>query len=140
MNLLGANNNIDCGKDVPLEFGDLIEIPEREHALAEPPVGLTDPQRAELTKCTERNVRFVVRGETAEVTLYGNGAYLSPTLKISPVQKILRSSSDLSRLKLKRPDPKSGKPLEILINAQKSNDADDLWLRSGDVIEVQEKP
>src|SRR6185295_8582792 len=108
--------------------------------LAEPPVGLTDPQRSELTKCTERKVRFVVRGETAEVTVYGTGAYLMPTLKVSPVQKILRSSSDLSRLKVKRHDTKSGNPWEILIDAQKSNGADDLWLRDGDVIEVPDKP
>src|ERR1051326_3417463 len=93
VNLLGANHSIDCGKDVLLEFGDLIEIPEREHTLAEPEVGLTDSQRGDLAKCTDRRVRFVVRGEAAEITVHVSRAYLSPVLNDPQVRTILRSSS-----------------------------------------------
>ena len=56
------------------------------------------------------------------------------------MQKILRSSSDLSRLKVKRTDPKAAKPREILIDTQKSKGVDGFWLREGDVIEVPDKP
>ena len=44
VNLLTATNSIDCKKDVPLEFGDVVEIPEREHVLAESPIDLTQRQ------------------------------------------------------------------------------------------------
>jgi hypothetical protein len=33
--LLNTSNVVDCARDVPLEFGDVIEIPERVHALNE---------------------------------------------------------------------------------------------------------
>jgi len=40
VNLLDATNGLDCTHDVPLEFGDVVEIPEREHSLAEAQVFL----------------------------------------------------------------------------------------------------
>ena len=35
INLLDGANGVDGSRDVPLEFGDVVEIPEREHTLAE---------------------------------------------------------------------------------------------------------
>ena len=65
---------------------------------------------------------------------------MSPALSDPQVQKILRSSSDLARVKIKRSNGKSGKSQEIVVNAQTSKGADDLWLRDGDVVEVPDKP
>lgn len=139
VNLLGATNGLDCAKDVPLEFGDVIEIPEREHTLAEPEIGLTTTQLRELETCLERTVRFVVRTETVELKLPGNAAWLTPALNNPQVQRILRSTSDLSRVKVKRSDPKSGNTQAFRINTQERNGSNDLWLRDGDVIEVPDK-
>jgi len=143
VNLLTAANGVDCSKDLPLELGDVIEIPEREHTLAEQKVGLTNQQLEELAKCVAKKARFVVRGETAAVTLPASWAYLSSALVHPDVQKILRSSSDLSRVKVKRTDSKTGKTQELLVDAERSQrkwTAEDLWLRDGDVIEVPDKP
>jgi ankyrin repeat protein len=140
VNILTATNGIDCAKDVPLEFGDVIEIPEREHRLAEQAVTLTDQQSHDLLNCTERKVRFVVRGETKEIAVPG-GAFLASALQFQDVRKLLRSSSDLSRIKVKRTDSKTRKTREILVYAQANEQAHgDLWLRDGDVIEVSDKP
>lgn len=176
VNVLNATNGIDCAKDVPLEFSDVIEIPEREHTLAEPAVGLTDDQKQQMAACVEKTVRFVVRDNAVEVKVAGAWAYLSSVLRFNEVQRTLRSSSDLSRLTVRRTDPKTGKTEEMVIDARPKPpppatgsptrqpsqpaadfstrlqamiraasggniiNADDLWLRDGDLIEVPDKP
>jgi hypothetical protein len=55
---------------------------------------------------------------------------------------VVRVSSDLSRVKVKRADSKSGQTQELLFNLSEGAPYDprtDLWLRDGDVIEVPEK-
>jgi hypothetical protein len=143
VNLLNATNGIDCAKDLSLDYGDVIEIPEREHTLAEPGVGLTNQQKEQMAACLAKTARFVVRNDAVEVKLSGFWAYLSSAVGSTAVQNILRSSSDLSRVKVRRRDPKTGKPQEIIVDAQEFQrqwSADDLWLRDGDVIEVTDKP
>lgn len=49
--LRAAMNGVNCSKDMMLEFGDVVEIPEREHALSESAVGLTGDQQAIMFKC-----------------------------------------------------------------------------------------
>jgi hypothetical protein len=140
VNLLNASGNLDCAKDVPLEFGDVVDIPERDHALAEMVVGLTEAQEKEFAKCLERKVTFVGKGQRTEATLGGlpeTAPYLSSALKLDAVKRILRSSSDLTRLELKRA-VSAGKPLKISVHPKPG--WDDLWLRDGDVIEVPDKP
>src|SRR5207249_2378743 len=87
LNLLKATNSLDCAKDVRLEFGDVVEIPEREHTLAEQPIGLTDVQNQDLIKCLERKVTFAVKGQRTEVSLGGfsDDTWLSLALKLSSV-------------------------------------------------------
>lgn len=143
VNLLSASGGFDCAKDVPLEFGDIIEIPEREHSLAETPVGLSREQGANLETCVSRKVKFSVKGQTAEVTLQGSAGdtYLSQAMRSPGVQSILLSSSDLSAVHIKRVNPTA----EVIENVnafwdQKQPLRNDLWLRNGDVVEVPEKP
>ena len=57
---------------------------------------------------------------------------------------ILRSSSDFSRVHVKRTDPETQKSREFTVDVQsiwfnKTPRTDDLWLRDGDVIEVPDK-
>ncbi|HUC86529.1 MAG TPA: ankyrin repeat domain-containing protein, partial [Candidatus Acidoferrales bacterium] len=65
VNLLNNTNGIDCSKDVSLSFGDVVEIPERDHSLGENAVGLTDSQLATLYNYVKGTVRLVAHGQTA---------------------------------------------------------------------------
>ncbi len=148
MNLLTSSDQFDCAKDVPLEFGDVLEIPEREHPLSElPVVGLTPAQRDELSLCLNRHVTFRVKGQPTEITLNGisAGTYLSAALALPKTQKVLRSSSDFANLIVKRTVAGTGElkniPTSVLPFWNKKEPLqNDLWLRDGDVVEVPDKP
>jgi ankyrin repeat protein len=171
INLLDNTNGIDCSKDVTLEFGDVMEIPEREHALGEASAGLMASQRAAMANCLKGSVQLVVRDQKVQLSLYPYpySSLIGSVLNSSEAKKVLLSSSDLSRVKMTRCDPKTGKRLEWVINCAPSPEAvpvdagstfsqrlqaitelsrsggqfgaaPDLWLRDGDVIEVPEKP
>jgi cytohesin len=144
--VMTSDNTFDCSQDTYLLFGDVLDIPEREHTLAEPVVKLTDAQAQSLRECLQRKVKFIVRGQPTEVTLRGfqPEAYLSVALKLGQVQQILRSSSDFSQVRVKRTDPRSQKVTEITEDVRPfwNNTkpvSDDLWLREGDVVEVPDK-
>jgi hypothetical protein len=140
-------NTFDCAKDLTLEYGDVVEIPEREHTLTEPANYLPGGTLWDtIRKCLARKVKFVVRDQTVELPLggYNGDSYLSSALQRQTVQSILRSSSDFSRVRVKRTDPETKKNLELTTDVQsiwagKTSRADDLWLRDGDVIEVPDK-
>ena len=147
-NLINAAGMLLCENDLPLEFGDIIEIQEREYRLDEQRVGLTGDEGGACYKCTVRNVSVVVKGETTTLKLGPNsfGAYLAATMKQPNVRQILRSSSDLSRLRIRRlADPATGQPAREwtvdLETFQRSGAThwEDLWLRDGDVIEVPDR-
>jgi hypothetical protein len=143
--LPSGTNSIACEKDVPLEFGDVVEIPEREHSLAEGPVFLTAQQGKEIYACLSRKVTFAAKGQRAEVTLHGiEDTRLAIAMKDSQVQAILRFSSDLTRVRVTRTDPETKKTKQITENVltfweNKDSSSNDLWLRDGDVDEVPEK-
>jgi hypothetical protein len=155
---MGGPQGLDCTKNVALEFGDTVEIPEREHSLAEMPVGLSDAQNNAIKECLKRQVKFRINARpiepggpnpfsTIEVTLSGleSETYLSRALKLDTIQKFLRSSSDFSRVRILRTDGATGKAVELTQDVEQiwNNTralADDLWLRDGDIVEVPEKP
>jgi ankyrin repeat protein len=139
VNLLLDANGLDCTKDVWLQFGDIIEISEREHTLAEPPTVFGPGQDQDLLKCLQRKVTFSVKGQRTEIILNGftDTTYLSSALRLENVRKILRSSSDLSRVEVKRIEPDSRKSINLSVVLKPG--PDDLWLRDGDVIEVPDK-
>jgi hypothetical protein len=138
VDLLTVTNSFDCTKDMWLEFGDVVKIPEREHTLAEQAIGLTVAQNIQLLKCLQGKVTFVVRGQKAETVLDGTYKnWLSQA--VSSVKSLLRSSSDLSRIKIKRTDPITKQPVEFVTDSRAAW-PDDVWLRDGDVIEVPDKP
>ena len=163
MNMLNSTNGIDCTKDMPLQFGDEVEIPEREHTLAEPIVGLTETQRSDLRDCLQRKVTFRIKGQSIEVTLFGEAesTWLANALRLSQVHSVLRSSSDFSRIHIHRVDSVNGVVRDFVLSEQPGSTnpgpigmtlpphalpgrgttvGDDLWLRDGDVIEIPDKP
>jgi hypothetical protein len=53
--------------------------------------------------------------------------------------KLIRFSSDLTRVKVTRRLPGSGQTRSWILNCSDANQAPDFWLRDGDEIEVPEK-
>jgi ankyrin repeat protein len=183
VSLLNASNVVDCAKDVPVEFGDVIEIPERVHALNEAPdhpvrelervlteanrrtlptrtirsVGDPETNAAALTiraeeagrqaeaqrlACLLKSVQLVVAGETTPltVTVWQDG-FLGRALARPEARAVLRSSSDLSRVKVTRRDARTGQTMALTVDVSESSRPEDqLWLQDGDVIEVPDKP
>jgi ankyrin repeat protein len=142
VNLLNATNGVDCTKDLPLEFGDVVEIPVRDHALSESPSALSLPETVGFLDCLRRKVQLTVRGQSREIELRPSGAESSLRMALgkSEAKSQLLSSSDLTRVKVTRQDPATGQPREFVVDATKANaEYDDLWLRDGDIIEVPEK-
>jgi len=174
VNLLNATNGIDCSKDIPLQFGDTVEIPEREHTLAAPEIFLTKDQAATIMdylKSRAGNVTLIVDGgQTVQLPLeplYASS--IGHVLQGNAAQAVLTSDSDLSRIKVTRRNPSTGRTDEWIldcsdhqspnngglnygvvilndnVNFSASNQnaplvSSGLWLRNGDVIEVPEKP
>jgi hypothetical protein len=154
INLLTPTNSLDFAKDVPLEFGDVVEFMERSHTLAE-----TDSQMEKQMGGLAGHFRehagavrlAVAGGQTVQLPLkdfipvYG---YLGNGLKSSAAQNALTSGSDLSRVKVTRLDLKTKKANEWILDCSRINyangypfwNAPDLLLRDGDVLEVPEKP
>lgn len=59
----------DCEKDVSLQWGDVVEIPEADHKVNEHWNGLDETARATLKKCRQSKVSITVKGQTNEVTI-----------------------------------------------------------------------
>lgn len=137
VNLLNGTNGIDCARDVPLEFGDMVEIPFRDYSLSEQAVGLTKSQEDSITACLARKVRLIVRGESRELRPNPAWCFLGNTLQMPEAQSMLLASSDLSQVKVTREDPATGKTREFVVDAAQS--PQDLWLENGDTIHVPDK-
>jgi ankyrin repeat protein len=139
----------DCSKDIPLRWGDIVEVPALDHRLNEPWGGLSAGVRSFLQKCLERHVEVRVKGEPHKITLrpklwnemFPAGVLSTFRLRnVVYVSSLLLASSDVTHLKVLRKDPASGRVQEMMFNLQEQTNPDhDLWLRDGDVIEVPEK-
>jgi hypothetical protein len=90
----------------------------------------------------------MIKGQSSVITLGGLGdTYLHQAMAQPIIQSLLRSSSDLARVKVKRLDPISGKEIEIQANVEgfwksgaQAPAHEGVWLREGDLIEVADKP
>jgi len=147
--------NGDCSRDVWLEWGDVVEIPEADHPVDQQWQGLTDQTVSALKNCVSRRVTIRIKGEDTPLTLAPGfvqttmmshaGEYdfrfTSASFMLRSVldnSKLVRVSSDLSRVKVTRIDPETKKKAEWTIDCTNPSEAD-LWLRDGDVIDVPEK-
>jgi cytohesin len=141
-----------CEKDQPLNWGDVIEIPEANHLVTAKWEGLTQAQKATLAKCLRRTVQVIIQGKTNQLVLSTvsasetnrlNNFFLNHVLANSG---LLLASSDLSRVKVTRAE-KNGQPggVQILrvdtfnLWSDEGPQLTSLWLRDGDVIEVPDK-
>jgi ankyrin repeat protein len=139
VDLLNSTNGIDCGKDVPVEFGDLVEVPIRDYGLVEAQVGLTQSQAKDLRDCLKTTVRLVVREEARELTLLAPWTFVSNTLQMPEAKSLLLASSDLAHVKVTRKDPSTGKTRKFIVDATEYHGFQDFRLQNGDTIEVPEK-
>jgi hypothetical protein len=146
-------NTGDCSRDVWLEWGDMVEIPEADHPVEEPWPGLSDKDATSLIECVTRQVTVIIKGESTTLKLapaftpatrYPDDArrtFVHASFMLRSVldnSKLVRVSSDLSRVKVTRHDPVTKKTVEWVVDCT-SPDQANLWLRDGDVIEVPEK-
>ena len=163
ISLLNDRNEIDCSWDVPLEFGDTVEIPEREHTLAETDTNLP-AWLGQISGCIRSKagaVKLIVAGgKSAGISLdqfpvddfWPDNLCVDQVLRSSQAQNILTSGSDLSRVKVTRRDPRTGRNQEWTLDCSQSRSiypghaigsaprtVSDLVARDGDVIEVPEK-
>ena len=154
IDLAAALNSGDCTADVPLAWGDVVEIPEADHVLNEKWKGLSRTALATLKQCLTRRIELTIKGQTTNIILVpditlkeGNievtKILLNKAFMIGPVlneSRLLLASSDLSRIKLTRRDPVTGQTKEWTVDCSDPHNPPDLWLRDGDRIDVPEKP
>lgn len=164
INLLKADQSIDLSKDIPLEFGDIIEIPERAHSLGETDGSLSPQQKEQLEKRFKRTVTFKSGSRSKEITLdspklikalfggrkgiildspnlppFGAKAVDDPANK--ELLEFLPSTADFSRIEVTRIDPATKKQIRYTANVAKwgTEVPDEVWLLDGDCIEIPEK-
>ncbi|HZM04774.1 MAG TPA: ankyrin repeat domain-containing protein [Candidatus Saccharimonadales bacterium] len=161
VNLFDSTNGVDFSKDLPLEFGDVVEIPEREHALADPPLYLPANQLAVILDYFKSNAgeaKLVVGGGQAiPLPIEPFHCQIGQMLRSTAAQNALTSDSDLGHVKVTRRGPATIAG-EWILDCSHLNDhqsqgflppsmlrpeevinAPDLWIRNGDVIEVPKK-
>ena len=143
-------NSGDCTKDVPLSWGDVIEIPEQDHPITEAWSGFSIEALNTFQNCLSRKLTISVKDQTLPLSLHPsihveNGKLTGlvnnrpfTLMKVLEESKVLRSSSDLSRVKVTRRLPASGKQQTWVLDCS-GNRFPDLWLRDGDVVEVPDK-
>jgi len=152
VDLAGAISSSDCSGDVPLEWGDVVEIPEADHPLNVPWPGLSEQALVTLKKCLAREVEVIVKGQSKKTTLApeitvdpgkniassvrANASFL--IWQVLSNSKLLLASSDLAHIKVKRIDPETRKPRVWTVDCSNPN-IPDLWVKDGDVIEVPDK-
>lgn len=148
----------DCSKDVPLSWGEVIEIPEADHPLNERWQGFADNELTHLMKCLTRQVEVVIKGHPTKIQMGPKIVFADPIsgvaldtpniisrqpLWLKPALKesnLLLASSDLSRIKVTRQGSADGQKREWVLDCSDGKPAPAFWLRDGDVIEVPEKP
>jgi hypothetical protein len=144
----------DCSKDVRLEWGDVVEIPEADHPLNEKWPGFSRTELANLKKCLTRQVQIVISGQATNITVAPGISNLDATPPMEPIidartpfwlkpvlfqSKLVLTSSDLRHVKVTRHDPASGQERAWVVDCSEASPAPDLWLRDGDKIEVPER-
>jgi ankyrin repeat protein len=154
LNIAQALSSGDCTANVPLEWGDIVEIPEADHQLNEAWSGLSTNVKQTLTQCLAREVTIHLKGDSRGVTLrpgfWSSGGQLfapAPTqaLHFFRLKNVLtasgqlRASSDLKRVDVVRKMPDTGERLRMTFNVEGPPSPDDLILRQGDEIYVPEK-
>ena len=153
-------NGCDCSRNPVLEWGDVVEIPEADHPINANWQGLAEEDRTALHQCLDRHVQLTIKGETTNLVLAlvthapasasVNGFYPGHTIRVTPPafsllpvlrdSGLLRASSDLSRVRVRRRDTTTGQNYDLVFDCSDADNSPTFWLREGDAIDVPEKP
>lgn len=133
----------DCLGDKPLKWGDLVELPERDHPLDAPFEGAPKGLRNVWKTCLTRTVEFRIRGETRSVKLsleadqrtYQDPFSLNGALRQS---SLLRTTFDPRNLRIERRGPTGVQTWNI--DGSDAEITAAFWLRDGDRVEVPDLP
>jgi hypothetical protein len=142
-----------------LQWGDQVEIPEADHALDEQWKGFSVTAFTNLQNCATRHVEFIIKGVPTKLILkpgWPVGGYpevpgmRGPPFNYTPPQfyivaalnnsGLLRTSSDLSQVKVTRHNRGTGEDWERIFDCSGSIPLPNLWLRDGDVVDVPDRP
>ena len=140
-------------RNAALQMGDVVEVPEADHPVNEYWQGLAEPDFHALSNAIVRTVSITVSAKSTNLTLVpmilqkgpdGSGwiDLVTPSFMLRSVldeSKLIRSSSDLTRVKVTRRESTNAKPRVWVVDCSVPDKAPDLWLRDGDVIEIAEK-
>lgn len=132
----------DCLGDKPLKWGDMVEIPERDHPIDAVFEGAPKELVNLWTNCLTRTVEFRIRGETRSVKLSLEAdwrrfdeSFRSFSLHSALRQpSLLRTTSDLRSLRIERRGPTGVQTWNI--DGSDAEITASFWLRDGDRIEV----
>ena len=144
VDLTNGSNGIDCSKDLALEFGDAVEIPERLHPIGQADIGLTPEQTGEILNCLKGSAQLVTSGRQVVLPLMpGPGNFrIGSVLSEGEAQNALLSSADLSRVKVSRRNAMTGQTQVWTLDCsqiRRTPFTPDFYIRNGDVIEVPDK-
>ena len=136
----------DCLGDKPLKWGDMVEIPERDHPIDAVFEGAPKELVNLWTNCLTRTVEFRIRGETRSVKLSLEAdwrrfdeSFRSFSLNSALRQpSLLRTTSDLRSLRIERRGPTGVQTWNI--DGSDAEITASFWLRDGDRIEVPDLP
>lgn len=157
-------NQQNCAWNVPLEWGDALQIPEEDHIQGQEWPGLPGAAAASLARCSTRRITLVIKDETHEIRLLpavptprGPVALSYPTVvppspdspkikapeslntchlwSVLEQSRVLRLSSDLTRVRVTRAATSQSWTLDVSHDPR----AQTFWLLDGDRIEVPEK-
>ena len=161
VNLAPAFQSGDASNDLPLHWGDVVEIPEADHPLNENWPGFSDPELANLKKCLTRHVTVIVNSQTNLLTLAPGITFRDPNGQIVPVphvnvpgspflprqtsiqstpfwltpvlmqSKLVLASSDLAHVHVTRRDPQTGKTAEWTFDCSQPPSSSDSGGRGG---------
>ena len=120
VNLLAADGGINFSNDMPLLFGEVVDIPEHDHVLGDISSGLSNDQQNALANYVKGSVQLVVQDRKVQIPIYrlGDEAKVEAVLNNSDARGILLASSDLSRVKVIRRDAKTGKQREWVFDCR----------------------
>jgi ankyrin repeat protein len=171
LNLEAALKMKDRTKDVLLEWGDIVEIPESDHPINQQWSGLDHNLAETLAECLKREVQIIVKGKTNLVSLspsimigsapsiafntmptlvpyaVGDSSVPQPKKNLATFAlyevvfgaDVLRASSDITRISVKRASPGQPNSREWTFNLEKRDPANTFLLQDGDRIEIPEK-
>ncbi len=145
VNLEAAFTEDDCSNNRALHWGDVVELPELDHLANEGWAEPADTARTMWIKCLARKVIITVKGEATPVNLSvkssGRMRQQYPfTLPGALTQSgLVRASSDLSRVVVRRRDPATGEIAEAIFDCRSGGDGSQVWLQEGDEIVVPDQ-